>query len=355
MTANGSKLDVQGSGPFWSSRRREGSNSDSLSKGHNSDGRAIVQPDLHFKLCGSQAKTAFALRMNCETLIESAGEGSTKAERMADGVKRVGFLTLTIGDTGSDGKFRGIVKAEEASRRVNNLRKLLAEIFERWIIVSERHKSGAIHFHLLGTMAGRVDIRTGFDHAAMRRNGYTGACGELRAVWEILNERLPGFGFGRAQLTPIEKTGEAIASYVSKYVEKNLFNRLDADKGKKLVRYGGWKGSHLRTNSFSWATPGASEWRLAAQTCAASMGIKSREEMAGKLGPRWAFRVSKVMDEFATSRAMGTALDLQFLRHAMHHQFEKWERWNHYCDALTAETLPSWWRDVAEFERMPRV
>ena len=47
----------------------------------------------------------------------------------------------------------------------------------------------------------------------------------------------------RVELIPIFKTGEAVSRYVSKYVEKNLFARRPEDKGKKLVRYMGWKGT----------------------------------------------------------------------------------------------------------------
>lgn len=259
----------------------------SLSFSHNSDGmRVHVQPDLAFRLTGSQAKTKFALEVNAEEMIRKAG------------IERCGFLTLTVGDDGQDG-FRQVWDASEASRRINNAsRRLFPELFERWITVTERHKSGAIHFHLLVVMASGADIRSGFNFDAVRFGGATKASAPLRAVWEILRERLPGLGFGRAQLTPIEKSGSAVATYVAKYVEKNLFNRLPEDKGKKLVRYGGFE-RHVKANDFGWCTARATAWRKKAEELAGlagvSPGVAGRDEVAQCFGPRWAFGLSRIM------------------------------------------------------------
>ncbi len=125
----------------------------------------------------------------------------------------------------------------EATRRINCLiTGLLRDLFRRAVIVTERHKSRAIHYHLI--VECREDIRTGFDFAAFEAKwGYKkSASAALRTLWAVLLKRLPSYGFGRAELTPIFKTGEAVSRYVSKYVEKNLFARRPEDKGKKLVR-----------------------------------------------------------------------------------------------------------------------
>jgi hypothetical protein len=267
----------------------------SLSKCHNSDNQ---QPDLPFRLTGSQKKTAYALRYNVTEMIKEAGLGC------------VGFLTLTVGD--HDGAaFRQVHDAEEASRRVNNLnRRVLPELFERAVIVTERHQNGAIHFHVIGVLIGRPDIRKGFDFdsftsaRAARTNGKPDARAEssyklsasdgLRALWAHLRATLPKYGFGRAELTPVRKTGDAIASYVAKYVEKNLFNRTKGDHRKKLVRYLGWDARQLKPNQFSWATPGAIAWRRKTAQLAGLVGIKDRGEMAPAFGPRWAWRVTRV-------------------------------------------------------------
>ncbi len=269
--------------------------SGSLSMSHNYN----EQRELPFRLTGSQKKTAYALEQNVACMIEEAG------------LEFCGFLTLTVGDEEEDG-FRQVWDAAEASRRIKSLENgLLADLFPRSIIVTERHKSGAIHFHLI--VECREDIRTGFDFASFlaartaRKEGWVNeeaereyqasASDHLRALWGILRERLPAYGFGRSELTPIFKTGEAISRYVSKYVEKNLFNRLAEDKGKKLVRYMGWKGQQMTANGFSWATPAACEWRKNAAALAKTQGVLHREEVALCFGPRWAFRLSRAMQD----------------------------------------------------------
>jgi hypothetical protein len=107
-----------------------------------------------------------------------------------------------------------------------------------------------------------------------------------------LREVLPKYGFGRAELTPIESTGEAIACYVSKYIEKNICNRLKEDYRKKLVRYIGFEKSQLKPNEFAWATKRAVAWRWKARECAALIDVKTPEEAKIALGPRWAYNLT---------------------------------------------------------------
>lgn len=210
-----------------------------------------------------------------------------------ENINCVGFLTLTMGDFDEDGKFQQVWDAAEASRRINNLnRRVLKDLFEKAVIVTERHKNGAIHFHIVGILAGRADIRTGFNFDAVRKRNYSSVSDSLRAVWQHLREVLPKYGFGRAELTPIESTGEAIACYVSKYIEKNICNRLKEDYRKKLVRYIGFEKSQLKPNEFAWATKRAVAWRWKARECAALIDVTTPEEAKIALGPRWAYNLT---------------------------------------------------------------
>ena len=276
-------------------------------------------------LSGSQRKTAYALRANAETLVRKCGLNS------------VGFLTLTVGDyhcthhgqqvPGNQNfcpvcrarmKFRGLSDPAEASRRVNNLnRRFLPGLFSMAIIVTERHKTGAIHFHLIGGLLSGADIRTGLDFEAVRRRDYRTASPALRAVWETMRAALPGYGFGRHELLPIRKTGDAVAAYIAKYIEKNVCNRTAADKHKKMVRYMGWDKEQLKPNEFEWNGKRAEAWRMKTsqlfhlagcelrdlevnpprhvqEACALAAG-KIRPKMLDgsdikrKFGPRWAF------------------------------------------------------------------
>lgn len=267
--------------------------SPSLSMSHNSTEGELTQPDLPFHLTGSQAKTAYALRHNAEVMIREAG------------LHCAGFLTLTVGEMEGE-TFRQVWESAEASRRINSLNThVLRLLFERAIIVTERHKNGAIHFHILGILRGRPDIRTGFDHAKVAARDYSGVSARLRSIWEMLRETLPAYGFGRAELTPIKKTGEAIACYVSKYVEKNLFNRLPDDRRKKLVRYLGWSKAQLKPNEFSWASARAASWRIKTRQLAACVGVGAREQMPAIFGPRWAFKVTRVMNAVQDDKQPG--------------------------------------------------
>lgn len=260
-----------------------------MSEDHNSDGPNEFSA---VKLTGSQKKVAFALRHNAETMCKAAG------------VERIGFLTLTVGDNRHrrDGAkwrrhFVKVYDSAEASRRINNLnRRVLPLIFERAIIVSERHDDGGIHFHLLGVLRSHFgDIRTGFDFEAVKRGDYRSASLPLRELWAMLRRTLPAYGFGRAELTPVRKTGEAVASYVAKYIEKNVANRRDDDKGKRLVRYLGFDGAHLKPNSFSFASEGSRLWRLQARMLARILTLTEREQMPVHFGPRWSYRLTQLM------------------------------------------------------------
>jgi hypothetical protein len=237
-------------------------------------------------LSGSQRKTAFALRCNAETLVRECHLNST------------GFLTLTVGDyfcrehgkqipgnqnfcpacalskTWRRMKFRGVNDAAEASRRVNNLMKWLKTIFTKGIVVTERHLTGAIHFHLIAGLASGADIRTGLDFDEIRRRNYRTASPALRGLWRQLRATLPKYGFGRHELLPIRKTGEAVAAYISKYVEKNVCNRTAADKNKKLVRYFGWKKCQLKPNEFEWNGERAIAWRGKAREIVGLVGVE---------------------------------------------------------------------------------
>ena len=171
-------------------------------------------------------------------------------------------------------KFRGVNEAAEASRRVNNLMKFLKIIFSRGIVVTERHQSADIHFHLIAALASGADIRTGLDFEAVRRRDYSSASPALRGVWRQLRATLPKYGFGRHELLPIRKTGEAVAAYIAKYVEKNVCNRTAADKHKKLVRYFGWQKAQLKPNEFEWDGERARAWRGKAREICALVGVE---------------------------------------------------------------------------------
>ena len=291
-------------------------------------------------LSGSQKKTAFALRMNAERLVRE------------DGLHCTGFLTLTVGDyfCETHGKqtpkfknhcpvckqrnifsrmqFCGIYNADEASERINSVREFLLTIFSRAILVSERHKNKALHFHLLGSLANGADIRSGLNFDELRRREYRSASEDLKGLWKVLRNTLPKYGFGRHELLPIKKTGDAVAAYISKYIEKNVCQRSPADRRKKLVRYIGWKKNQLKPNEFEWDGLRARAWRAKTarlfeiagcqlketkisppkrlvEDCAAAAGkIRPKcldgSEIKRKFGARWAMKGTEIWSEVFT-------------------------------------------------------
>jgi hypothetical protein len=322
--SNGLPLEGEISGGTRTGERGpQGSPPLSLSNGHK-----CAKPHLGIKLSGSQRKTAHAIRHNVETMIAE------------DGLSSTGFLTLTVGDSGPDG-FEMVLNSGEASKRVHRLmRRFIGHIFRRGVIVTERHKSGAIHFHLVGSLVGREDIRAGFDFDAVKRGDYRSASPALRAIWKKLREELPSFGFGRSELLPVRKTGAEVGSYVSKYIEKNIGQRTEDDKGKKLVRYFGWNKRQLKPNDFGWATPQAAKWRASARMLSALVGVVERTECADCFGPRWAFRLNRVMN------AVPDLAELEdFARRSTARQLVQMEASHRWIDRRSRQNM----RDPAAF------
>jgi len=202
--------------------------------------------------------------------------------------RHIGFLTLTVGDQ-KKRKFVQVWDALEASRRMNSLLTgWLRGLFLRSIIVTERHKTGAIHFHLV------VETRAELQTAGGK---WTPA---LKSIHRKLRERLPGYGFGRAELTPLKKAAGAVATYLAKYVAKSMIARRDEDVGRRLVRYSGWEKSHLKPNEFGWFIRSSVEWRERIDTAVRICGFSdchtdAREEVRDCYGPRWAFRLTRAL------------------------------------------------------------
>lgn len=267
-------------------------------------------------LPGPKKRQAEALFRNVDWLARTFGE------------HRIGFLTLTCGEP-HGGRFRKVTDRAEASRRFNSL---LTNIIKRryrcGVTVMERHKDGGIHFHLICVTAG--DIRSGFrwddydrvqaEVKARRRRGWraddVGASRALRDEWEFWRERAEAYGFGRCQMLPIRKNGEAVGRYAAKYVTKSWEERRPEDKGARLVRYfGKWETvereaaiEHVRrargdtsrvrlsphfTAAFGRLSPMARLWRECARQVAVRCALEgvTFDERTVKVfaGRRWAW------------------------------------------------------------------
>ena len=220
-------------------------------------------------------KSACALAWNVQALVDRYGIAS------------IGFLTLTFADP--------VVCPKAAQQRFNSLATHVLRVrYRDYIRVSERQKSGRLHYHLLVVMPEGVDIRTGCDFDAFSRGVYRSAPAALRAEWTAWRVTAPRFRFGRTELLPVRSTSEGIARYVGKYISKGVANRNSMDHGARLVEYS--RGARIANTKFGWATSGATAWRnklaMFARIVGAEHGIDpiTFADLSVLLGPRWAYR-----------------------------------------------------------------
>jgi hypothetical protein len=196
------------------------------------------------------------------------------------GIEKLGFLTLTFADH--------LTCIREAQRRFNSLNThVIRKRYKRAIGCWERQASGRIHFHLVIVLD--QDIRTGFDFEDVGRGRYGSACRFLKDEWRLWRETAPSYGFGRTELLPVKSTAEGIARYVGKYVSKHVGQRLQEDKGSRVVRFIGFKAGDRRCSSrFSWNTDNAWLWRHKLKAWAARQDIEDTDQLKALFGPRWA-------------------------------------------------------------------
>lgn len=240
------------------------------------------------RMPGTKAKQAKALAFNIKWMGETFG------------VERLGFLTLTVGDT-VNGRFVNVKARAEASRRFNSILNRIRERYRCGVVVTERHKNGGIHFHLVVVLP--FDARTGFDFEAVKRRDYRSVSKSLRDEWAWWRDNQDRYGFGRHELMPVKSNEEAIGRYVAKYLSKSWEERTDDDYGGRCVRYfGRWSASGVKCGPPMSArhgamTPRAQAWREClkqVQFVTKQLGAEVNEQnIKENNGPRWAWRFTR--------------------------------------------------------------
>lgn len=219
-------------------------------------------------------KAAHALAENVSALIDSVG------------LDRIGFLTLTFPDNVTDHK-----EAYDRFRSLNSNFLAPHSQFGNWICVKERQKRGAWHYHILIDCG--ADVRTGVDWDEIRSGIYRSANDHLRGLWGELRMNLKKYGFGRSELLPIRKDGEAMSKYVGKYISKHMGERKEEDKGVRLVTYSRkWPRSNA---SFQWHTPNSQKWRSSLAAFAEFFECYSLEALKERFGARWAYHLAETI------------------------------------------------------------
>jgi hypothetical protein len=233
------------------------------------------------------------------------------------GIEHIAMQTLTIRENVTDGK--------EFNRRFHSIAtNVFPKLYQGWLRVYERQDRGAWHVHVV--VATKVDIRTFSNPAALNRllkakkDGtitkaiyYSGiqklASPNLRSLWKEFR-RLCGlkefkkrrsskgkryYKFDASHMVPLIESPKALASYVSKYIQKGFKHRRPADKGMRLV--GCSKNvSRICSEHFSWGEGAGRVWRMKLGSLAGMLGYASKDDFAKALGPRWAYHIRPVVD-----------------------------------------------------------
>jgi hypothetical protein len=258
-------------------------------------------------LPGPRKKQAEALTQNILWMADTFGK------------ERIGFLTLTLGDFETGGRFRNLRDRKEAQRRFHSL--MTNEISKRYdcdVTVTERHKNLGLHFHLVVVckedIYGQIDFAAcfpekGLDGKPVHKPDYSTANDALKREWAYWRKTAKLYGFGRHQLQPMKTNGEALGRYVGAYLQKDWDNRWPEDKGARCVRsFGHWskeprqEGKRAKTtphkSQFGWMTPRACAWREMVKQAVTVLNYKgakiTEENIKDILGRRWAWKMGKL-------------------------------------------------------------
>ena len=223
------------------------------------------------------------------------------------GVNHVGLLTLSFGVPGSG---RGSEETRELRERAKDLdfvqarwhsfaTNVIAKRYEDWICVLEPHKDGVWHLHVV--VATKADIRTGTDIETLtnyklpywQRRGKHLRNEALAAEWRALRETCCKYRFGRAELLPIEKTGEALARYVAGYLSKS-FGLVPSGPKHRSVRYSRSVSQKI-TMRFSPHTLGNLIHRTRLKLAASMLHFQEYGDFADFFGPRWHYYLGDII------------------------------------------------------------
>ena len=142
-------------------------------------------------------------------------------------------------------------------------------------------------------VATKVDIRTGTDvetltnyslPAWMRRGKHL-RNEALAAEWRMLRENACKYRFGRIELLPVKKTGEALARYLAAYLSKS-FKVIPSGKRHRLIRLSRGLSKQINMKFSPW-TLGNLIYRTRLRMAADMLHFQDYGDFANLFGPRW--------------------------------------------------------------------
>jgi len=141
----------------------------------------------------------------------------------------------------------------------------------------------------------------------------------LAAEWRWLRETCCKHRFGRAELLPIKKTGEAVARYVAGYLSKS-FGLVPSGRKNRLVRYSRSLSQRFtmrfspQTPAISFTGPGSS-WRrpccIKSMIAAHSALLRKFTELAFDEAAEMRWQESRSMEADNIDVGPATETDLQ--------------------------------------------
>jgi hypothetical protein len=107
----------------------------------------------------------------------------------------------------------------------------------------------------------------------------------LAAEWTELRTACCKYRFGRVELMPIKKTGEAVARYVAGYLSKS-WERVPVGRKSRLVRFSRTLSRNISMR-FSPNTLGNLIYRTRLKLAASMLPFDGYDDFEDYLGPRW--------------------------------------------------------------------
>ncbi|HEX3716571.1 MAG TPA: hypothetical protein VH595_01275 [Verrucomicrobiae bacterium] len=179
------------------------------------------------------------------------------------------------------------------------LSNVIANRYGDWVCVLEMHSDGVWHFHVVVSV--EADIRTGTDIETLTnyslpykmRRGVRFRNEALATEWSHLRGVCCKYRFGRAELMPIKKNGEALARYVAGYLAKS-WARVPSGRKSRLVRLSRSLSGNI-TMRFSPNTLGNLIYRTRLKIAASMLHFDGYDDFEDYLGARWHCYLSDII------------------------------------------------------------